>query len=135
MSYSFFNTSAGLVRAEVYAGTYTANTLMANENTIENRQMSGRSIVFSIKFILTLCANIQKHGIVIRFAIAVSLMYNFICRTISRLISEPKTFLMAVCFLCSVVKYMHIANNPVITKTMAMRENDPMEYESFLVLP
>ena len=123
------------MRADVYAGIYTAKMLMANENAIENRQISTSSIGFLVMFMFTQCAKSQKHGIVIIFAIAASLMYNFISRAISALISEPKTFLMAVCFLCSVVKYMHIANNPVITKIMAMSENDPMEYERFLVLP
>ena len=108
---------------------------MIKENAIEKRQIKGRSIGLSRNFILTPCSNSQKHGIVMRFAIAVSLIYSFISLDISLFMSEPNTFLMAVCFLCSVVKYMHIANNPVITKIMAIRENDPMEYESFLVLP
>lgn len=125
--YSFFSTSAGLEDADLYAGIYTARMLMIKENTIENRQIKGRSIGLSIKFILTPCANSQKHGIVMRFAIAVSLIYSFISLDISLFMSEPNTFLMAVCFLCSVVKYIHIPNKPMVTRMMAMIENDPIE--------
>ena len=101
--------------------------LMPNENTIEKRQIKGRSNGLSINFILTLCSNNKKHGIVMRFAIAVSLIYSFISLDISLFMSEPNTFLMAVCFLCSVVKYMHIPNKPIVTRMMAMIENDPIE--------